>query len=407
MAIQFIDNQPITFKTDWETDSECKTSYDRACTLYSTDDYIYAQFKQTPCGDGDNLICDTDFSNPNTEAITNGTFDTDATGWTLSGCTYDSLNSCVAFSSNGDYLKQSISPFTFSTKYELRFTLSSATQGNVKVYAGPNLIDPGYTLTSGTYFITFDWIDLSDELKFVGDNYNGCIDNISIKESSLINNTCWQVGDILNWIVNNNETITKISGTADYLASPLSNIIIGGYYRFDLTVTSMTQGTVTIKDALGMTIGTISANGSYSFYWNVPVGQVFTYYADAEFDGTLSGFGLVEYGNNFSFQLTDGTNTFDISDQAEYFQDWVTLKADASSITPGCYQLVVYDACSITVPEPMNNEADLTTAGSEWNSLNGYNANITYSGSGLLKIDATGTPINSYAGLDIQNTGLT
>lgn len=407
MAIQFIDNQPITFKTDWETDSECKTSYDRACTLYSTDDYIYAQFKQTPCGNGDNLICDTDFVNPNAELVTNGTFNTGATGWTLDLVSYDSINHSAKFSNFGGNLKQTIGSIVSGNRYEISFSLYGATQGSIDVLVGGNSLSSINLFTNGTYTFTFDWTGIGGELKFLAlNNFNGWIDNISLKEPVLTNNPCWEVGGEELWQVIDTTSIRKLTGVADYLASPLSNIIIGGYYRFDLTVTAMTQGTVAIKDPLGMTIGTISANGSYSFYWNIPTGQVFTYYADADFDGTLSGFGLVEYGNNFSFQLTDGTNVFDVSDQAEYYQDWVTLKADASGITPGCYQLVVSDACSVLAPEPMNNVPNLTTVGSEWFNLSASNCNATFSGTGLLQLLGPASPSASLGTAQIYNTGL-
>jgi len=126
MAIQFIDNQPITWRTSWATDSDCKTPYDRACTLYTTNDYLMAQWKQTPCGNGANQLEDPSFTNNNSELVTNGNFTTNATGWTLSGATYDATNKRIQFSTFSQSLEQS-GVVSAGNTYDVTFTIGGNT----------------------------------------------------------------------------------------------------------------------------------------------------------------------------------------------------------------------------------------------------------------------------------------
>ncbi len=138
MAIQFIDNQPLTWRTDWPTDSDCKTPYDRACTLYTTNDYIMSQWKQTPCGGGGNEICDPTFPNTNSELVTNGSFTTNTTGWTLVGCTRDATNKRIQFASQSESLEQT-GVVSAGVTYDVTFTIGGNNRTSLKLYLGGTL----------------------------------------------------------------------------------------------------------------------------------------------------------------------------------------------------------------------------------------------------------------------------
>lgn len=412
MAIQFIDNQPITFKTSWETDSECKTSNDRACTLYSRDDYMFAQFKQTPCGNETNLFCDPPFTNDNPELIVNGDFSNGDFDWTLDNATHDAVNNRVQFSSmlDGD-VYQHVSGFTIGTSYTLTFTLGGATNGYIYLYIGG---DDYQTIryTNGTYTLNFVWNGVADDiLAFYTESnipvgrfpYNGWIDNISLKETLLVSDDCWQ-GTPGDWLIQGETSITKVATTATVLVAKMPAVQIGDYVRFKFTVSGMTQGTILVKDTLNNIIATVDHNGEYEAFYTVQFVAEVNFFADEDFNGTLSDFSFVQFSNSFTFLLTDGTTSYDLSSQVEYYQDWVTLKADVSGINEGCYQLVVYDACGYNITQEIVDDINLVD-GSKW-SVDSYgNCNVIFSGAGNLRMEGIGGAGDST--MFVSNTGTT
>ena len=150
MAIQFIPNQPLTWNSKEATWDDCKTTNDHACTLYSNDDTLYAQWKQTECGAGVNKFCNPDFTNSNPEKITNGNFNTGSTGWTLLNSTYDAVNKRINFNPllNGSM----IYPDTFNagSVYIVKVETGGNTVGNLTVSLRGNT-NYSTIYTPGTY----------------------------------------------------------------------------------------------------------------------------------------------------------------------------------------------------------------------------------------------------------------
>jgi hypothetical protein len=398
MAIQFIDNQPLTWRTDWPTDSDCKTPYDRACTLYTTNDYLMAQWKQTPCGNGDNQIVDDDFINANSELVTNGNFTSNATGWTLSGATYDATNKRIQFSAFGQSLEQS-GVVSAGNTYDVTFTIGGNTNTSLKLLLGGTL-HPTYFNSPGTYTVTMVAGGSNTKIRFenygLPPAYNGWIDSISVKLNSWSGGD-WTTANPTLWLNNGDATVTKVAGTASTLVGTVNTLPAGAYIRIGINVTNMTAGQLDI--VTDSSKGSITANGFYYFYDSDYNNDNLTLSANAAFNGTISQVSVVVYSNYFSVVLRDtkGATDYDLSSYLTYDEDWVTLNYQLGSVDPSCYELCFYDACGYDVSEELISDPDFTQAigGSDWPSSVVTSGSLAITG-GKLVLTQSGIPLTAY-----------
>lgn len=346
MAIQFIDNQPLTWRTTWATDSDCKTDADKACTVYSTNDYLFAQWKQTPCGVSTNVMCNPDFTNSNPEKVSNGEFTTNTTGWTLgTGVVRDAANERIQFPGTtlASALSQTIS-FAGGDTYDVTFTIGGMTGGSITPYLGGA---PGTAVSAaGTYTQAIQ--APGNNLVFETTLFDGWIDDISIQRN-VLEGGCW-AGDIPKWNIQPNGTATKIPSLSGTLTGTINSIQTGGYYKLTFKVSGLTAGQFTVEPAGAGVLGTITGDGYYE-YWFTANGSVIYFHADTDCNGTLSDFDVRLYSNYYTVILKDTKNNTqaDLSGELELFQDWVTIKYQLGDVDPGCYELCVYDACGYSV----------------------------------------------------------
>ena len=350
MAIQFLDNQPLTWRTSWATDSNCKVTNDKACTIYSTNDYLFAQWKQTPCGAGSNILCNTDFTNSNTEKVTNGSFTTNSTGWTLgSGVTRDAVNARMQFSGSlpSTAMVQSSLTLTNGSYYDVTFTIGGMTKGTMTPLLSTATGTP--VLSAGTYTQTIQANGTSG-LTLRGDyNFNGWIDNISVKEA-VLNTGCFASTYANEWIVGDG-IITKTAGHASQLNQSITPFNVGAYMKLKLRVSGYSAGTLTVYNfGNGTPLFTITADGVYEAYFN-SVNAAIIYDTTADFSGSISELSVIELSNYFSVLLKDTKNLTveDMSGSITLHEDWVILKHPLFGVDPGCYELCVYDACGYNI----------------------------------------------------------
>lgn len=399
MAIQFLDNQPITWRTDWPTDSDCKTPYDRACTLYTTNDYLMAQWKQTPCGGGGNEICDPTFPNANPELVTNGSFTTNSTGWTLVGCTRDATNKRIQFSGNGQSLEQS-GVVSAGTVYTVTFTIGGNTSTPLKLFLGGTQYTSASFFSPGTYSVTMTAGGTNNKIRFetntLPPGFNGWIDDISVKQVAWTGG-CWNTSEPELWINNGDGTVTKVAGTASDLISSVNSLPLGAYIRIGIRVTNQTAGSLDI--VTDSSKGTITSNGTYYFYDSDYNNDNVTFSADADFDGTISDISVVVYSNYFNVILKDtkGATDYDLSSQLTFDEDWVTLNYQLGSVDPGCYELCFYDACGYNVNQELISDTDFSQAigGSDWPQSVATSGSIAITG-GELVVTQSGIPLTAY-----------
>ena len=264
MAIQFIDNQPLTWRTTWATDSDCKDSYDTACTLYSTNDYLMAQWKQTPCGSGTNQLCDPTFTNSNTELVSNGSFTSNSTGWTLgSGVTRDGTNKRIQFPGTTltNALQQAITVANGSV-YVVTFTIGGMTGGYITPKIDGTSGSPCFS--AGTYSINITSAGTSG-LYFDTYLFDGWIDDISVKLHELSTPAgCWAYGNIgaggpEQWtIISGSGKITKTGNLAAAFYGTINSLTYNGYYKLVFRVSGMTSGSLDVTPETWTTLSVIS-----------------------------------------------------------------------------------------------------------------------------------------------------
>lgn len=365
MAIQFLDNQPITWRTNWATDSVCKTSNEKACTIYSTNDYLFAQWKQTPCGAGSNILCNTDFTNSNSELITNGSFTTNTTGWTLgAGVTRDSVNKWIKFP--GTTLAAGLantSVITTNLKYyDVTFTIGGMTKGSIT----PKLVTQvGTTVYSaGTYTQTIQ-ANGTGGITFATTTFDGWIDDISVKES-VLKTGCFDATYPTQWIVGDG-IITKIPGNASQINQSFTSFNTGAYMKVSFRVTNYSAGTLTVYNfGNGTPLATVTADGVYEAYFTSAAAAMI-WDVTADFSGSISDISVLEYSNYFSVLLKDTKNMTqeDMSGSITLHEDWVILKHPLFSVDPGCYELCVYDSCGYSLNTQINSDIGFDSPG-DW-----------------------------------------
>jgi hypothetical protein len=357
-----------------------------------------SQWKQTPCGGGGNEICDPTFPNTNSELVTNGSFTTNTTGWTLVGCTRDATNKRIQFASQSESLEQT-GVVSAGVTYDVTFTIGGNNRTSLKLYLGGTL-HPTYFNAPGTYRVTMVAGGANTKIRFenylLAPAYNGWIDDISVKQNSW-SGGCWNTANPTLWLNNGDGTVTKVPGTASDLISTVNTLPLGAYVRIGISVTNQTAGSLEIVTDSNK--GTITANGTYYFYDDDYNNDNVTLSADADFDGTISNVSLIVYSNYFNVILKDtkGATDYDLSSYLTYDEDWVTLNYQLGSVDPGCYELCFYDACGYSVNQELISDTGFTQAigGAAWPSSVATSGSIAITG-GELVVTQSGIPLTAF-----------
>jgi hypothetical protein len=398
MPIQFIDNQPITWRDNFPTFDQCKGYNDIGCTTYANSDFMYAQWKQTQCIGSTNEFCNPTFTNSNPEKVTNGNFTSGSTGWVLSNATYDSVNKRINFSNSANGSMTYADSFTSFSWYAVTVTVGGNTQGNLTI-ALRGATNSSTIYSPGTYTFYIQAGSGTNNLTLTSASiWNGWVDDVSVK---LAGADCTDFGTGAQDFSVVNGSITKIVNYATNFYSYFNfGSPIGGYYKITFTVSNFSGGIIFLADG-GAGIGSIYSNGVYTFYKNISsisgtgqIGVNFSFSDDCY--ATISDINAKLYSNYYQVILksTTGGTDYDISSSLIYYQDYITLKKDLSSFDPGCYQLCLYDACGQDANEALIVDVGIDDPPS-W-TLNAGTGTGTKTGGLIHFVSGTGTPKQFY-----------
>jgi hypothetical protein len=414
MGLQFIDNQPIIYDNQLDTYSPCKKNNCIECSYYTPDDYLFAQWKQTPCDDT-NRFCNPTFEQLGSNLVTNGTFDTGTTGWTLFfGSSYDAVNDRVNFIS-GSNIEQTIGTLVTGQKYTIRATIGGGNgTGTVGFYMGGTLFGTSQA-TTNTEVVEFTGVKGAANNKLdIGGTWTGWVDNIEvfIYFPYDVNNKWLQyyTGTNFNFIAG---SATHIPGNGDVLyqqSTDCAGQVVGGYYKIKFKVTGLTAGSIYVLDYAYMApsltwfaptsyLLEITADGVYEVYTGVNtfLQTVFSFTPDS--NGSISDLELIAYSNFHTLilkNISTGTNYY-ISSSLEYYQDWITLRYPLTGKPAGEYQLCITDACGYNYGQSLTTDPSfLTPLGTAWAYIPEYGDVATYGITGgkfqLIAATPTGVP---------------
>ena len=232
------------------------------------------------------------FSQEGVQLVTNGSFDTDSnwnkgSGWSISGGKATSDGTQVSAS----YLSQTLSGVSQGKQYITEFDIDVISGSFRFNTLGNNLI----VTESGHYVIystSVSGITLYLEAQ-VG--FTGSIDNVSVRE----------VGQ--DWTLGGGWSIAEDKAVCDGTNSPIdqySVTTIGKTYKVDITVADMTTSAVTIRLGTSSSdiIGSIIANGTYTFYGTVASSTTFRIRSGAGFDGSITNISVKEVLQDWSVE---------------------------------------------------------------------------------------------------------
>jgi len=361
MGIDLIPNQRFAFN---QPDSSCNYAGGHVyCQLFNNDDLLYLQFKQTPCAVG-SLLCNGDLvSTYGVERITNGSFTTNASGWTLSGgASYSAGAHDIQMTGYSSLNQTSIAGIVNTHVYLVSFDVKQYLGGSLDIDVLGNLISIIPTTT--TYQFTV--IASANDITFIGDanGYVACnfqIDNVSIKEVTF---SCWTYTN--TDIILGSSGVCHITGTATDLVQ--ANVVITSlYYKAIVTISNRTQGSVEVLYGTS-SIATLTANGDQSIYGQSN-GTDLTLRMSDDFDGCIDDVSLQLIRTDFIYVLkdvnnvfianvspgyTNGITNFDAGDN-EYVTYSLAMSLGSitnisSAIMPyGCYKICMYDPCLVSI----------------------------------------------------------
>jgi hypothetical protein len=335
MGLTNIPNQPLHFVPS-EAD-DCNTGDGKQyCALFNAGDRVYVQFKQEPCDDATEAMCDLDFSDLD-GAIVNPAFDGSLTGWTNSGGWYYDNGKATINGANGEELEQNTS-LVLGNNYTLQLTVSNYQGGNIDIeYAGT--VDSIIVTGNGTY--TASLTGGADTILIIRSNsFNGSIDNVVITDFPYTSD-CYTVSD--GWQLLPNIGAVHSSGTGS-LTVFFTEVIMSGYQRVEIVVTDRTGGYVFVDDG-STQFPNITANGTYVFYTQC-TGTFYLTPSD-DFNGTIQSVSVRELRTDYSAYVEeiDTRVLTDITTSLGYYNEYVTINFDSSSLADGCYRIAVFDPC--------------------------------------------------------------
>jgi hypothetical protein len=203
------------------------------------------------------LVSNGDFSQEGNEKVTNGGFDTDSnwdlgTGWTISGgsANYDGVNAY-------ELLRQGTANGVVGKTYLVKYDVinNSGVGGVYAKFGGVNL--SSYNQNNGSFEFYITAVS-TDYIRFTPQsNFNGSIDNISVKEVG----QDWSLGT--GWSIGNNVANAVNAPFGSQLVDS-TTLTASKKYSVSFVISNYIQGSVRV--GVGNVFSSdISANGSYTF----------------------------------------------------------------------------------------------------------------------------------------------
>lgn len=400
MAYNFIKNQPFVFNHDNEF---CGTEQKEVCLLTQETDLLSFQAILTPQGNS--------AVNPTfvlgTNLINNSTFE-GTTGWTYTGgWGYGYFNATKAAGSAAGYCQQL--GYTFNSGgYVIKINVALLGAGDtIDLYIGSdNVATIG---SNGSHTIHIGSVNGGNGFKVYADvGTSVAVDNIEVYYIG------WTYLAGSGWEIDNG----KMCHTAGSAGDLYQYILLtkGGLYQVRLTISGMTEGSITVTLGNSGYNETFDQNGTYLFYGNntdtYPTtidDYLFNISASTDFDGCIDNCYVSEVCDNIRFSIFDLDDNFII----EIPDIYKTLNKNIINIvtTPanlkldeGCYRIKAVDPC-LTDGEEMipNGNFIQDTDYWQWSDLHGntdtvrtlylatkYSLNTTFSGSDTVTIQHQG-----------------
>jgi hypothetical protein len=380
-----IHNKHQPFFPDPDSPNNLVCGTERYCHPFQPGDSFSTQFYQTPCNNnqvedpefddytlGSELTLNGDFIAANLNQWNAGASPLSTTlGVVVNGWTGANPNRVEHISGSTDSLNQSIGISTgYAYQINIKFTRTS---GSIQVALGDG-IDKNVSASlevGGTYDFPIMFTDSDLMVQIIPTtDFVGYIEEISVKEIAY---NLWQPNG--SWLLDNG-IACHIQGQVGDLKDTNANYIdAGGYYVGSVTLSGYVQGYVEmwLSDVLA---GTMNANGTYTFYDFPTASGTIKFIPSIDFIGCLSNPSSYELRNDYSGDIIDSDgNEFDVSNYFSYFNEFVTLDFDFSTVgnyelPTGCYSVKVYDQCAIESDNLVFN-GDFALGYTDWSRNNG------------------------------------
>jgi len=347
-GLEFIPNQPVIFDLDVDP---CLSFLDSGyCQIFEDDDDVYLQIKALPCGS--NLACFDDEPTYGPNVITNGTFNTDIAGWTLTG-------TGLAWDGVGAMEKSAtIFAATFSQSiaidpgtYRLRVGFPTITNGQFQVLVNGNPYDT-LSVAGNTDVVVYNSVNPCVVTVACNAASIGLVDDIIMERViSCYDGPGWSYDAESN-------SYTHIVGSVDPLEAINDIFLANKSYQVKIRIQNTTAGSVDVVMGINST-GALSSNGSYTRLIQTGTGTGFAIHPSIDFDGIVTIeeiYILTEIG---TLMLVDMNGT-DIADLTPFFsvsEDRINvhfefnflddLDPDTDELIPmGCYRIKVQGNCA-------------------------------------------------------------
>lgn len=356
MAISPIPNQPINI-SPYVAD-ECLTGDNKSyCTLYNTNDTLYLQMQNNPCGG--ELFCNPTFTSGGGNPITvlNFGFDTDLSDWTAgANWTWDASGGAkLTWASGGSLAKQLrqdlvilIPGITYRVSFVVSgYTSTSGLSASVVMGGGGG---SAFFYADGSY--AFDLVAGSNSLLIFnqesGSDGSLIIDTVEVSpvlDCIYTVPSDWEVGAGAMCHTPGSANTISASGILDTRLG-----ITSGYFKSVVTVENMTSGSLIIYTGLNVS-GTITANGEYTFYDLANNGSDFSFEPSIDFDGCVTHVSIFELDLDYVVNINDNLGSVVVdavaANRVYYVKDRVNLVIPLNGdLAVGCFNVSIGDPCA-------------------------------------------------------------
>ncbi len=345
-----IPNQPISFD---DLSDECNESlYVEQCTKYNLSDMVYFQFRRGSCNG--NALCGLTFTE-GTELVTNGSFDTDLSGWTPGdNWAWNAGKARRSVLTSGildGFLTQAL-PTTAGITYKVKFKVSNYSGGGHGSFGTNNVVFAFLFTANGNYTFNFTPAVGSTDIFFLGAN-NGTttfdIDDVSVK---VVSPECWDgSGD---WeIDDDNNSYCHVVDTITPLALiDLTQIAIDTDYLIRIKTSPRTAGTINLMyNGISVALIDDSIEEYYFSTDTVAATTQFEIQPSSDYDGCILSIEAFPLNRFEADKITlvneeDGSST-DLLCYITYKDNFATLAftPETLGLGEGCYHLEINNNC--------------------------------------------------------------
>ena len=253
------------------------------------------------------------FSQEGVQLVTNGNFSNGSTDWILDSGWSVSDNKALCDGTNLAYITQT-AVLTTGKSYKVQFDIVDYTSGSVK-YRDNGFVSGQSFSGVGSY--TDYVVAGGGQFRLMSENFIGSIDNVSVREVG----QDWILGT--NWSIGEDKAISD--GTSGNLYQ--SGIIVTGkQYKIQATVSDYVSGNVEVS-AGAVPRGTMSANGTYTFYQTAS-STINFFIISNSFNGSITNISVKEVGQNWDldtgWEIGNNLVTTDGAINSNFYQDAVT-----------------------------------------------------------------------------------